>query len=335
VNRKLGNSAVAFLVTALIGIAIGVFLTLLGVGPLWRNIAVSLCVGLVAVSVSKGAGRLLRNTGKWRGLAYLVGFPVGAVAGIVLLVVWVSPDSAGLQRILLTTISVTLVLGGGAALAFYLYDRKVELENELHAAQLRKLDAERRSLEAQLKMLQAQIEPHFLFNTLANVTALISSDPALARQLLERLIVYLRASLSRTRAANATFGDEVELLRAYLDICRIRMGERLRYVFEVPPELLAKPFPPMLLQPLVENAIKHGLEPRLGSGELSVTASNSANQLRLVVRDNGVGFADGSGDGTGLANVRERLMAIYGDDARLELEENRGGGVTAQMVIPI
>ena len=112
------------------------------------------------------------------------------------------------------------------------------------------------------------------------------------------------------------------------------MGERLRYSFAISPELLGKPFPPMLLQPLVENAVKHGLEPNVGEGELEVTANNGAGQLHISVRDNGVGFADASGHGTGLTNVRERLAALYGDEARLEIEENHSGGVTARLVLP-
>jgi len=334
-KQKVRTTAITFVLVVLIGTAVGVFLTLLRVGPLWENIVVSVCIGLVSVSTSKTIGYFLPVTGKWRVLVYLAGIPVGAAVGIALLVFWLEPEVENVGKIFLTVISVTLVLGGGTVTAFYLYDRKIELEQELHAAALRRLDAERRSLEAQLKMLQAQIEPHFLFNTLANVTALIGTDPTLARQLLERLIVYLRATLSRTRAANATLADEVQLLRAYLEIFRIRMGERLQYRFDVAPELAAKPFPPMLLQPLVENAIKHGLEPRLGAGKLNVTASNSAGRLRIAVCDNGVGFTDAGGSGTGLANVRERLAALYGNAASLELEENPGGGVTARLALPV
>lgn len=332
-NQKVRTTAITFALITLIGAAVGVFLTLLRVGPLWENVVVSVCIGLVSASTSKTIAYFLPVTGKWRVLVYLAGVPFGALTGIALLVLWLAPGTE-VQHIFLTVISITLVLGGGTATAFYLYDRKIELEQELHAAALRRLEAERRSLEAQLKMLQAQIEPHFLFNTLANVTALISTDPALARQLLEYLIVYLRAALSRTRTANATLADEIELLRAYLDICRIRMGERFRYSFDVSSELLAKPFPPMLLQPLVENAVKHGLEPNVGESELKVTADNGAGQLHISVRDNGVGFADASGDGTGLTNVRERLAALYGDGACLEIEENRDGGVTARLALP-
>ena len=323
-----------FGITALAGVGIGVFLTIIGVGPLAQNVAVSVCVGLVSVGISEALGRLLEARGKRRILIHLAGIPFGALAGVALLAFWIAPDVQGLQRIFLTVTSISLVLGGAVAMGFYLHGRQIELARALHEAELRKLGAERRGLEAQLKMLQAQIEPHFLFNTLANVTALIGSDPVLARQLLERLIVYLRATLARTRATGATLADEVDMLRAYLDICRIRMGDRLRYTLDLPADLLARQFPPMLLQPLVENAVKHGLEPRVASGELRVCAHNSEDRLRISVCDNGVGFADTGGNGAGLANVRERLAALYGGDARLELEENRDGGVTARLDLP-
>lgn len=315
-----------------LSIVIGVFLTLVAVGTLAQNVVVSLAIGFTIPT--------FRRVLWWaapalpRPVPLISGIAAGALVGVVVLVFWENPGPAETRRIVITVLSTTLIFGSVISALFMLQARKTQLEIALRAAEQRKLEAERSGLEAQLKMLQAQIEPHFLFNTLANVTALISTDPPLARQLLERLIVYLRASLSRTRADKTTLADEIELLRAYLDICRIRMGERLRYTLDVPPELSTQTFPPMLLQPLVENAIKHGLEPRIGAGELHVTASNSAGLLRIAVQDNGVGFADTAGDGTGLANVRARLAALYGDKARLELEQNRDGGVTARLELP-
>jgi len=327
-KRRLIRTSVA----ALSGALVGVFLTVVLGGSWLHNVTVGLFIALFAAIVPQVFAVWFPSVP--RPLAYAIGIPVGILVGVVIQVFWPQPVPGGLRRTLVVLFATTVVLGGAITALFFLQARKTQLEEELRVAERRKLEAERSRLEAQLKMLQAQIEPHFLFNTLANVTALISSDPTLARQLLERLIVYLRATLSRTRAANSTLGDEVQLLRTYLDICCIRMGKRLRYTFDVPAELLRKPFPPMLLQPLVENAIKHGLEPRMGAGELTITASNSAGHLRIAVHDNGVGFTDASGDGTGLANVRERLAALYGERGRLELEENRDGGVTANMDLP-
>jgi sensor histidine kinase YesM len=183
-------------------------------------------------------------------------------------------------------------------------------------------------------MLQAQIEPHFLFNSLANVAALIEADPKLAASLLDALIRYLRSSLTRTRADGGTLGDEVALLTSYLDVLKIRMGERLVYAFDIAPELLAAAFPPMLLQPLVENAIRHGLEPKVAGGCVTVSARRQGDSLQIQVADDGLGFGEAPGEGIGVANIRARLSAIYGPAARLELSSEAGTGVTATMSLP-
>lgn len=193
---------------------------------------------------------------------------------------------------------------------------------------------ERQLLDARLRLLQAQIEPHFLFNSLANVAALIEAEPTLAGRLLDALIRYLRSSLARTRAEGGTLGDEVDLLTAYLDVLKIRMGERLRYVFEIAPELVAAPLPPMLLQPLVENAIRHGLEPKVAGGSLRIAARREGARLLLSVTDDGLGFAGAPGDGVGLSNIRARLAALFGPAARLDLRSGVGAGVTATLEIP-
>jgi sensor histidine kinase YesM len=330
-KRRLIRTSVA----ALLGALVGVFLTVLLGGHWLHNVTVGFTIGLVSAIVPQVFAVWFPSVP--RPLTYAIGIPVGMLAGVVVQVLWPQPIPGGFQRTLVVVLATSVVFGGAIAALFFLQARKTELEGELRAAELRKLEAERAGLEAQLKMLQAQIEPHFLFNTLANVTALIGADAALARRLLDRLIVYLRATLARTRAGQTTLADEMDLLRAYLDICRIRMGERLRYSFDVPENLLAQPFPPMLLQPLVENAVKHGLEPKLADGELRIAVINSQARLRIAVVDNGVGFVDtpSSGTGTGIANVRARLSALHGDAARLVLEENAAGGVTATLELPV
>ncbi|MEO8410631.1 MAG: histidine kinase, partial [Propionivibrio sp.] len=192
-----------------------------------------------------------------------------------------------------------------------------------------------------LKLLQAQIEPHFLFNTLANVGSLIDSDPALARKLLERLNDWLRVALARTRSDQASLGDELDMLSNYLEIMKIRFGERLRWRIDVGDDARRLPFPPMLLQPLVENAVRHGIEPKVGGGEIGIRAAldNSASgSLRIAVSDNGYGLLkeDQSGSaGTGLANVRARLAALFGEAGRVTLSGNADGGATATLLLPL
>jgi hypothetical protein len=214
---------------------------------------------------------------------------------------------------------------------FYCREHIHELEQAREGAELR----EKAALDARLRLLQAQIEPHFLFNTLANLHSLIGRDDLAARTLLERMNDYLRASLTHSRADRTSLDDECRLLGTYLGIQAQRMGGRLTWEIAVPKALRHLTFPPMLLQPLVENAIRHGLEPKLGSGRLCVSAREENDQLALNVSDDGVGLAGKSHFvGVGLANVRERLATLFGPAARLELVENAAAGLTAQLWIP-
>ena len=167
--------------------------------------------------------------------------------------------------------------------------------------------------EAKLSALQAQVEPHFLYNTLASVQALTEVDPQQANAMTGHLIQYLRNALPKMRESVSTVGQEIELVRAYLNILQMRMGKRLAFEIDVPPELLEAPFPPLMLPSLVENAIKHGLEPQREGGRVVIRATESNGVLRLSVLDSGRGFAETVGSGVGLANIRERLAALYGD----------------------
>ena len=154
-----------------------------------------------------------------------------------------------------------------------------------------------------------------------------------AGHLLEALNRYLRASLQRTRAEGGTLGDELDLLEAYLEVFRIRLGPRLDYSFAVAPELRALPFPPMLLQPLVENAIRHGIEPKVSGGRIHIGAARGGG-LELTVRDTGCGLGDTPGSGFGLGNVRARLAALFGDAGSLEIAQCQEGGVLATLRLP-
>ena len=197
--------------------------------------------------------------------------------------------------------------------------------------------ARRKALaEAELRVLQAQVEPHFLFNTLANVISLIRTDPARAARLLERLTSLLRTSLSRTRRIDGTLGDELGVVRAYLEIQALRMGGRMTYGVEVDPGLEAVRMPPLLVQPLVENAVLHGIEPSASGGRVQVCAELSDGAVRIRVTDDGAGMhPDTAGGGVGIANVRERLRASFGTTGTLALFETPGRGVSAVLRIPV
>ena len=196
---------------------------------------------------------------------------------------------------------------------------------------------EQQAMRARLQMLQAQIEPHMLFNTLANLQGLIAIDPPRAQRLLDQLIHYLRATLSSSRTEATTLANEFALMQAYLEVMAVRMGKRLTFSLDLPVELRDTVLPPMLLQPLVENAIKHGLEPNVAGGTVHVTARVSGAALILSVRDTGCGFdpaAEAGNTQLGNANVRDRLQVLYGDAATFVLSPHPAGGTLAQLSLP-
>ena len=213
--------------------------------------------------------------------------------------------------------------------------------HQFFATKSREIEAEKRAAEAQLRLLQGQIEPHFLFNTLANVVSLIEADPPRARLMLESFVDYLRASLSGLGAATHTLGDEIDLIEAYLRIVKIRMEDRLQVSIDVPAALRRLPLPALILQPLVENAIVHGLEPQIAGGRIRVAAQRADDRLVLTVDDDGHGVGDAgvpaaraAGTGTALANIRERLRHTYGARAALTLEPAQPRGVRASLSLP-
>lgn len=194
---------------------------------------------------------------------------------------------------------------------------------------------EKELTEARLSLLHAQVEPHFLYNTLASAQLLTRSDPARADEMLGHLIQYLRHSLPRTQEESSTLGEELERAIAYLEILRIRMGPRLQVQVDVPEALLGTPLPPMMLQTLVENAIKHGLEPRTGGGTVWIRARQGDGQVAITVADDGAGFgAKPGGTGIGLKNVRERLRLLHGNAAGLAVVANFPQGVAATITVP-
>jgi LytS/YehU family sensor histidine kinase len=213
--------------------------------------------------------------------------------------------------------------------------RKAELDAAAASRQADVATLERKLTEAQMATLQAQVEPHFLFNTLALIGQLIETDPPEAARVHANLIDYLRSTLPQMRAAGGgTLGKQVELSRAYLAIMQARMKERLAVQFDVPDFLGSAPFPPMMLQSLIENSIKHGLEPKIEGGRIEVSAKVVHATLQVDVRDNGAGFEMHSDEGVGLANIRERLRLLYGKDAELVIEAPQEGGALASIRIP-
>jgi LytS/YehU family sensor histidine kinase len=207
----------------------------------------------------------------------------------------------------------------------------------LHQARIDQVALSKQMLEARLQVMRAQIEPHFLFNTLANVKRLCQSDVDGGITMLDNLVLYLRAALPRMRDEQSTLAQEAELVQSYLAVLKIRMGARLRYSIDVPPALGDQPFPPMMLLTLAENAIKHGLNPSSTGGGIAIRALATRSGLEVRVADSGVGFgaAATGGTGVGLSNTRARLAAIHGDAAELEFMANEPTGVIAVIRVPL
>jgi hypothetical protein len=229
------------------------------------------------------------------------------------------------------------IVGGGFALPAYFSERKRWAEHWRRVA-IEKMSLEKNEADLRLAMLQAQVEPHFLFNTLASVRSLVATDPARAAQTIDALAQYLRATLPKLRAgtgASSTLGEQFAICASYLELMRLRMGERLAVELDLPADLRDAPFPPLLLISLVENSIKHGVEPKPGLTKVTLSARlMERNRLEVRVEDDGAGLRLGMGEGTGLANVRAQLLTRFGADASLELGARDAGGAMARIVVP-
>ena len=224
---------------------------------------------------------------------------------------------------------------GGLLTSILVFDsRERDARRRLHHTRLARVEIERQMTEARLQLLQVQIEPHFLFNSLASVKLLYEKEPGAGRALLRHLRDYLRVAIPRARVRETRLGEEVALARSFLEIFQVRMGPRLRMGIQVPAGLESALVPPLMVGTLVENAIKHGLAPRASGGAVSITARRDGDFLDVTVKDDGVGFRAQSGPGTGLANIRARLATLFGANGTLELAADPCGGVIATMHLP-
>ena len=340
--------------TFFFGIAIAIVETLATNHSLWPSLAHSVpismlcwfCIDGSRLQVARWLHRRRVARGidepetRWPGWAWMVpivlggtiiGFSGGnAIAGLIL-----GQETPGFFRGTPQQ-AVALLLGAlvpGLVITYWFYSREILALKEA-AVQT----AQRQAAEHQLKLLESQLEPHMLFNTLANLRVLIGLDPARAQAMLDQLIAFLRATLAGSRAAQHPLSAEFARLGDYLALMQIRMGDRLQARFNLPDTLADRPVPPLLLQPLVENCIKHGLEPAVAGGRIEVSAARDGADLVLRVRDTGVGLAPEAGDGTrfGLVQVRERLATLYGVRASLRLDPatDAEGGTLATLRLP-
>ena len=319
-------------------IALGI--TLFGDYGFGTNLIYSQCIGLSIGLLIHYASRQFISDWPTQRHRLLVIVPVGAVAGLLLgtvLADWLlGHDSAtywaSQPRKALGFLTISLT--AGTALTYFFVSRAQLALERTHAEA-----ALRQAAESRLKLLESQLEPHMLFNTLANLRVLMGVNPAQAQTMLDHLVDYLRATLSASRTGSHTLQDEFNRLRDYLELMAVRMGPRLHYTLNLPPELAPRQVPPLLLQALVENSIKHGLEPKVEGGSITVSAAWANGFLTLEVADTGVGStADlnlpASNTRFGLAQVRERLHNSFGTQGTIKFIAAYADGTRASITFP-
>jgi sensor histidine kinase YesM len=330
--------------TAAFNTVIALGITAFGEHEFGSNLVYAQCIGLCIWALLDGGLRLLiRDRQKhWRRLflAVPLGATLGYIAGSLLADAVLHLNSFNYwthePRKAIGFLILSLVAGGGSTYYFMSREQLASAREATAHADAQAQAAHRHAAESQLRLLQTQLEPHMLFNTLANLRALIGTEPARAQDMLDHLVAYLRATLNASRATLHPLQTEFDRLRDYLELMAVRMGPRLHYTLDLPPELAALPVPPLLLQALVENAIQHGLEPQIAGGSIAVRARRADGWVTLEVQDTGVGLAHGAAPagGFGLAQVRERLAATYGSRGAMELVAAHAGGTSACITFP-
>jgi hypothetical protein len=312
--------------------------------PFWHPFISAQCFGLAIAYAVNAASPWEKTRPVWRlALAVAVGTVLGYLLVVLIKSYLLQLDGYTLRELVSDSrkFQWTLVSGffnGLFVSLFFLFKfRETRADAALHRALAQHNLLAKQAVEAELKMMQAQVEPHFLFNTLASVQYLTETDPREASRLLGHLLAYLRAAVPQLRTATTTLGQEIALIEAYLNVFKTRMGPRLEFSIEVPDELRGHAFPPVLLISIVENAITHGLEPQAEGGTVRIEAMRNGERLRVIVTDTGRGVGNEAareGHGVGLGNVRERLAALYGARARFTLEDVAPHGARSTIEIP-
>jgi len=304
----------------------------------------SLVIASVMLAVVVADEGVSRGAPRWPTYfsAVLAGCALAAWVQWELLALFVDPVWPGLEPLQRASLPLAVffnaLLYSTLACFVYVNVRTARLAaDRMRAAELARAQSRRRTLESRLQAMQARVEPQFLFNTLAQVRELYERDPALAGRVLDDLIAYLRAALPHLRESSSTLGQEVALAQAYLDIMRVRLGERLAFEIDVPAAVKGARMPPMMLLPLIDHALVYGLQPGDTQGKISITTRAEQGRLQLTITDSGVAFVP-DGQAKDLDAIGERLHALYGDDARFELERivERGNmrGTRAILEIP-
>lgn len=329
-----------FALCALGNTGIALFLTGIGVGGGFiANFVFAQCIGLTIAASQEAVQPRLSHRGWSVRLAATAGLVIlGSLLGAVVagaLIGIPGPIDSWPAAVYGRATLIGLVFGGIIVGFVLIREQLHRTQAGLRDEQLRRARAQAAEAEAELRLLRAQVEPHFLFNSLAHVASLIDAEPTRARDVLDRLIAYLRGALNHSRCAGVTLADEIDVVTSYLDVMRERLGDRLAYRVAVPDTVRRVSVPPMLLQPLVENAVKHGIEPKVGGGTIRIRGRWRDDALVLDVEDDGGGPVSGApGEGAGLANLRARLEGVYGEAVSLMLLEGGEGGTIARVTVP-
>ncbi len=290
------------------------------------------CIGLTACLCFLVAFAVLKPRNTWIQVFLVVGTMIlgtllGSLLGSVMASGKAPLDFLRNQKDMVTLYTFYAGMIGSVAIYLYFFrERAFTAETLIQDERIRRLSTEKKAVESNLRLLQAQVEPHFLFNTLSSILSLLDTDPDKGKTMLLTFMQYLRASLDKTRENTSTIGQEIEIIRAYLDIFSFRMGSRLRYTIDVPDRIRPVAFPSMIIQPIVENAIKHGLESKIEGGSIHIRIREEQQTLRVEIADTGLGFDEKTELGFGLSNIKERIDNLYGGEGQIVLQLNMEKG---------
>ena len=324
-----------------INVGIAAILSIEDTRPFWHPFITAQCFGLSIAYAVNAASPWEKPHPVWR-LVFAVA--LGSMVGEALVVLikgyglgvmgYSLAEIAAKPHTFVWTLIGAFCTGLFVSMLFLFKFREARAQTQILRGEADRNLLSKQAAEAELKLMQAQVEPHFLFNTLASVQFLTETDPPMAGLMLGHLLSYLRAAVPQLRSGSTTLGQEAELARAYLSIMQMRMETRLRFSIDIPASLESHPFPPMLLMSVVENAIKHGIEPQAEGGEVRLEAKQKDGSLIVSVTDSGRGFTEHLGQGVGLTNLRERLKALYGQRSQMTLDAILPHGAKATIEIP-
>ncbi|MEE1673692.1 histidine kinase [Agarivorans aestuarii] len=323
-------------ICALFSFAIGYVTNSIWGGPYWMHYIIALVFGTVGTCTTMFIDVMFPKMNSF--WAFVLSAPITLTIGSAHTWFWISPYYDNFDwPLMLKVILIGLLFCAAIYYFFFSREQTLSMASALQQAELEKLKAEQALTYSQLKLLQSQIEPHFLFNTLANLKALIAVEPKQAEVLLDKFTELLRVTLKKSRQESIRLEDEVAGISAYLAIQQIRLGERLQYSVELAsPELKQRQLPPMLLQPLVENAVFHGIEPKAEGGKVNVQIALKEQRWQISIEDNGIGFKQAAKQGNGLAlgNIQKRLASLFPNQASLNIHALDQGGTLALLEFP-